>query len=130
MHIAYEEDAMHKDVIDAWHEAVNNRDLAAAQKLVTDPVDVSGPRGTQSITAAAFADWIVRSGISLRPMTSHRVNDDTVVVEQEATWPENPNGTATVATLFRLREGVISAMYRFESLEEALRAAGPSGSSR
>ncbi|MEU4427242.1 hypothetical protein AB0F81_42015 [Actinoplanes sp. NPDC024001] len=115
-------------VIDAWHDAVNNRDLAAAQALVTDPVQVSGPRGTRSITARAFADWIT-SGIRLRPLATHPAGDGAVVVEQEATWPDHADAEAAataptpVATLFRARDGALSTISRFDSLHEALRAA-------
>ncbi len=117
-------------LIDAWHDAVNNRDLAAARALVTDPVEVSGPRGTHTITADAFTNWIVTSGIRLRPLTTHPVDDTTVVVEQEATWPNHtdPEAAATppteVATLFQAHGEALSTIRRFASLAEALRAAG------
>jgi hypothetical protein len=126
---AYEEDAMLEGLINAWHDAVNSRDLAAAQAMVTDPVEVSGPRGTHSITAQAFADWIIASGIRLRPLSAHPVNDVTMVVEQEATWPDNADTEAAatppnpVATLFKVRDGALSTIRRFESLHDALRAA-------
>ncbi|WP_328473124.1 hypothetical protein OHA21_11690 [Actinoplanes sp. NBC_00393] len=120
MQNAYEKSAM---LITAWHEAVNQRDLVAAQKLVTDPVEVAGPRGIQRITAAEFADWITTSGIRMRPLSTHPVDDATAVVEQEATWPGSD--AARVATLFRTRDGAISSISRFASLDEALRAARP-----
>jgi hypothetical protein len=133
MRTACGEDAVLEGLITAWHHAVNTRDLAAAQAIVTDPVQVSGPRGAQSITAQAFADWIIRSGIRLRPLSAHRVDDVTMVVEQEATWPANP-GTETAATsptpvvtLFRVRDGAISTVRRFESLHDALDAATTDG---
>jgi hypothetical protein len=112
---------MLEDLINAWHDAVNRRDLAAARALVTDPVDVSGPRGAQRITAEAFAAWIVESGIRLRPLSAHPVDAATMVVEQEATWPDRPE-PASVATLFRARDGAISTVYRFDALHDALRA--------
>lgn len=120
---------MLEDLINAWHDAVNGRDLAAARAVVTDPVEVSGPRGTAVIPAGAFADWIVESGIRLRPLAVHPVDDVTVVVEQEATWPGNadPEAAATpptpVATLFRARDGALGTIRRFESPADALRAA-------
>ncbi len=80
---------MLEGLIDAWHNAVNRRGLAGARALVTDPVDVSSPRGTHSITAS-----------------------------RRRTPP------MTVATSFKIRGGAISAVHRFESLPEALRAAG------
>ena len=130
MQAAYEEDATLQSLVHAFHDAVNRRDLIAAQALVTDPVDVSGPRGTHSITAQAFADWIIASGIRLRPLAAHRVDALTMVVEQKATWPDTADtgaGTTpgiTVATLFRLSQGALGTIHRFESLRDALRAAG------
>jgi hypothetical protein len=128
MRNAYE-DAMPERLIGAWHDAVNNRDLAAARAAVTDPVEVSGPHGTHTITAGAFADWILTSGIRLVPLSAYRVDDLTMVVEQEATWPGNADPEAaatpptTVATLFRVRDGALGAIHRFGSVHDALRAA-------
>ena len=120
---------MLETLINDWHRAVNNRDLAAAQATVTDPVEVSGPRGTHRITAQAFAEWIITSGIRLRPLSAHPVDDVTMVIEQEATWPDNADTEAAatpptpVATLFKVRDGALSAIHRFDSLHDALRAA-------
>lgn len=122
---------MVEELINAWHDAVNNRDLTAARATVTDPVEVSGPRGTHSITAEAFADWIITSGIRLRPLSAHTIDETTVVVEQEATWPDNADAQAAatpptrLATLFESRDGALSTIRRFDSLELALRAARP-----
>jgi hypothetical protein len=128
MQAAYEERAMLENLIIAWHDAVNKRDLAAARALVTDPVEVAGPRGTHSITAREFADWIITSGIRLRPLSAHPVDDVTMIIEQEATWPDNADTEAAatpptpVATLFRTRNGSLSSIRRFASLHDALRA--------
>jgi len=130
MQDTYEENAMLEELINAWHEAVNSRDLAAAQATVTDPVEVSGPRGTHSITARAFADWIITSGIRLRPLSTHPVDDVTMVIEQEATWPNDADGEngatrpTLVATLFKAHDGALSTIRRFDSLHDALHAAG------
>ncbi len=120
---------MLKPLINAWHDAVNNRDLPAAEATVTDPVEVSGPRGTHTITAREFSDWIIRSGIRLRPLSAHPVDDVTVVIEQEATWPDSADADAAatpstpVATLFKIRDGRLATIRRFGSLPDALRAA-------
>ncbi|WP_432976478.1 hypothetical protein [Dactylosporangium sp. CA-233914] len=112
---------MLEDAINAWHDAVNRRDLDAAQAAVTDPVDVSGPRGAGPIPAADFAGWIVRSGITLRPVSWHPVGPDAMVVEQEASW--DGGAAATVATLFRVRSGRVALAHRFGSLHDALASA-------
>jgi hypothetical protein len=122
MRNAYEEDAMLEEAVNAWHAAVNGRDLTAARAAVTDPVDVAGPRGTQRISADAFVEWILASGIRLRPLSAHPVDESTMVVEQEATWPTGAARTM-VATLFRVRDGTVSTVHRFDSLHDALRAA-------
>ena len=120
---------MLEDTITAWHTAVNRRDLQAARDAVTDPVDVSGPRGAGLVSAAEFVDWIINSGIQLRPLSWHPIADDTMVVEQEATWPDNADADAAathptkVATLFGVRDGVVSQVHRFSDVHEALRAA-------
>ncbi len=120
---------MLEEAVRAWHDAVNSRDLTAARAAVTDPVDVAGPQGAQSISAEAFVDWILRSGIRLRPLSAHPVDENTMVVEQAATWPDNANTDAattaptTVATLFRVRDGAVSTVHRFDSLRDALDAA-------
>jgi hypothetical protein len=124
MQDAYAEDATLENLINAWHEAVNRRDLDAARALVTDRVEVSGPRGTHSITPQEFADWIVASGIRLRPLSAHPVDAATMVVEQAATWPGSDTET-TVATLFRAHNGALTTIRRFASLPEALHAATP-----
>lgn len=121
---------MLESLINAWHVAVNNRDLAAAEATVADPVEVSGPRGTHTITAQEFANWITRSGIRFRPLSAHPVDDVTMVIEQEATWPDNADADAAatpstpVATLFKIRDGRLATIRRFDSLHDALRATG------
>jgi hypothetical protein len=107
------------EVISAWHDAVNRRDLDAARRTVTDPVDVRGPRGAGPISADAFTEWILSSGITLEPVAAHPVDATTVVVEQDATWPQSTAATR-VATVFQIRDGAVSRIHRFDSLAEAL----------
>jgi hypothetical protein len=124
MRFAYDTTVTLEQVIAAWHTAVNRRDTQAARRAVTDPVDVSGPRGAGPISAAAFVDWMIDSGIRLEPLSWHPIAGDTMVVEQEATWGDAATTPPTkVATLFRVRDGAVSLVHRFSSLHEALRAA-------
>ncbi|GAA3757506.1 hypothetical protein GCM10022225_48450 [Plantactinospora mayteni] len=120
---------MLEEVVSRWHAAVNQRDLPAARAAVTDPVDVTGPRGTGPISADAFTQWIVDSGIALHPVSWHPVDADTIVVEQDATWPDPTAADAArtaptrVATLFRVRDRAVAVVHRYEDLHAALRAA-------
>lgn len=110
---------MREMVVRQWHEAVNAANLAQARQKVSDPLVVNGPRGAGAISAADFADWIIRSGIHLRPVNWHPVAERIVVVEQDATWPEAPE-PARIATMFRLTGDRVSAALRFPDLPQAL----------
>lgn len=108
-----------QSVVLAWHEAVDAGDRDRAIDVVGDPVVVLGPRGAGPISPTDFADWIDRSGIRLEPRSWHAVSDELVVVEQDATWPTSPEPTR-VATVFRVRNGHVTAALRLPTLQEAL----------
>jgi hypothetical protein len=102
-----------------WHDAVNDRDLEAARSAVTDPVVVNGPKGAATITPDGFADWILRSGLSVEARSWHPVTDRVLVVEQDARWPQSPD-RAQVATVFRVSGDRVSAALRFADLPAAI----------
>lgn len=102
-----------------WHEVVNAADLDAARTTVGDPIVVNGPKGAGPITPASFCDWITRSGIRLHPRSYHPISDHVLVVEQDATWPQDPK-RHRVATVFRAYDSRVTAALRFPSLRDAL----------
>ncbi|MDQ2651420.1 MAG: hypothetical protein M3Z20_00105 [Chloroflexota bacterium] len=110
---------MHETIILNWHEAVNTANLERVQETVSDPVVVTGPKGSGAISADDFSDWVTRSGIRLQPVNWHPVAEGIAVVEQDATWPEAPD-PVRVATMFRVSQGRVSAALRFPDLEQAL----------
>ena len=86
---------------------------------VTSPIVVNGPRGAGPIGRSEFVDWIVRSGVTLRPVSSHPITDRVWVVEQDAQWPGDAEPTR-VATLFRATGSRVSAALRFPAAHAAL----------
>lgn len=110
------------DAVGRWHAAVAAGDVHAAAASITDPVVVSGPRGVGRIAAAEFAAWTERSGVRLDARRWHVVGDRVTVVEQHATWPEDPDGAA-VATCFVTAGDRVCAALRYPSVEEALQVA-------
>lgn len=113
--------------VHVWHRAVNDQDTDTAREVASDRIVMGGPRG-QAVGVEAFIDWIGQAGIHLRPVSWHPVDSSTVVVEQDATWPGNPqagadHGAMRVATLFRLDNGRITAALRFDDLHAAVIAA-------
>lgn len=110
-----------------WHSAVNEKDLEAARAVAADDIVVGGPRGG-AVGTEAFIDWIEHAGIHLQPVSWHPVDDNTIVVEQIATWPHNAEATPgaeplRVATLFRVEGHLVSSAVRFDELRAALTAA-------
>jgi len=110
-----------------WHRAVNERNTQAAMQAVTPDIELGGPKGAQT-GVSAFLSWIERAGIHLKPILYHPVSPDVVVVEQEATWPDNPdagpeNGPVKVVTVFRIDGDRVAKAIRFGDLQTALEAA-------
>lgn len=109
--------------IGEWHASVNEGDLERSARAVGDPIVVLGPKGAGAITPAQFAEWVERSGITLRPRSWHPVGERLMVVEQDASWPGSPASTR-VATVFRVRGGKVTAALRLPDLRQALELAG------
>lgn len=111
-----------EQAINEWHESVNAGDLERSARAVGDPVVVLGPKGAGPITPEQFAEWVQRSGIRLTPRSWHPVSEKLMVVEQDASWPDGKKATR-VATLFRARDGRITAALRLPDLRQALKLA-------
>ncbi|MGC3955597.1 MAG: hypothetical protein QM804_15330 [Propionicimonas sp.] len=108
-----------EEAINEWHDAVNSGDLRRAAAAVGDRVVVLGPKGAGLISPEQFAGWVKRSGIRLVPRSRHPISGRLMVVEQDATWPENQRPTR-VATVFRISAGKVSAALRLPDLRSAL----------
>jgi ketosteroid isomerase-like protein len=113
-------------VVEAWHEALNVGESDRLANLVSDDVEVGGPRGSGR-GIDLFRDWVGRAGIHLEPLRIFR-RGDIVVVEQSATWrsPETgQSGEPTLAaSVFTVRDGLIRSIMRYDDLDTALQIAG------
>lgn len=108
-----------EQAVNEWHAGVNAGDLRRSAASVGDPVVVLGPKGAGPISPDQFADWVKRSGIRLVPRSWHPVSERLMVVEEDATWPENQSPTR-VATVFRVADGKVTAALRLPDLRSAL----------
>ena len=112
------------EVVLAWQAAANAKDRPRVLELSHDDIEVGGPRGT-SRGHQVLCEWLDRTGIELE---TQRVfgRGDTLVVEQTAAWTAM-QGTFTrafIATIFEVRGDRICKAVRYDSLAEALTAAG------
>ena len=115
-------------VVEAWLDAVDRADAAAATALCTPDVEVVGPRGSVR-GREVLGPWMARAGFSARPLRWFCGADGAVVVEQDATWVDPATGAergrAVVAARFRVAGGVIASFQRHDDgLPAALAAAG------
>ena len=109
------------EVVSAFHTHLNARAVDDLLKLAVDDVKVGGPRGTGT-GRALLAEWVNRASITLTPQRWFR-SDDTVVVEQRATWHNDAgeeNGSQVVATVFGFTDGKIASIARYGFLGEAV----------
>jgi SnoaL-like domain len=114
-------------VVEAWLDAVDRADTAAAVALWASDLEVVGPRGTAR-GREVLGPWLARAGFSARPLRWF-CGTGGVVVEQEATWSDPATGAergrAVVASRFLVADGVITHLQRHdEGLPAALAAAG------
>ncbi|WP_103382096.1 nuclear transport factor 2 family protein [Pseudonocardia dioxanivorans] len=113
---------MTPDLVRAFESAVNAADVDAAAALVTDDVEVGGPRGAAR-GVEVLRSWVAGSGISLSTVRFFG-RGDVAVALQDARWIDD-DSTRSVATEFTARDGRISRIVRHDDgLDAALAAAG------
>jgi hypothetical protein len=115
-------------VVEAWLDAVDRADAAAAMALCAPDVEVVGPRGSVR-GREVLGPWMARAGFIARPLRWFCGAGGAVVVEQDATWADPATGAergrAVVAAQFLVTEGVITRFQRHDDgLPAALAAAG------
>src|SRR5437660_8499672 len=109
----------------AWHSALNLADADWLLSLSTDDVEVGGPRGSGH-GSDLLRDWLTHARLRL---TVRRVfaSAEVVVVDQSARW-RAADGQLTepqdVASVFRLRDGLVSSVIRYPDLATAMHAVG------
>ncbi len=113
-------------VVRDWHEALNAVDTERLVALSDTNVEMGGPRGSVQ-GADMLLEWVERANIRLEPRRLFH-HEDTVVVEQDAEWREADNGgvigEGVVASVFVVRDALITSVSRYDALTEALDTAG------
>lgn len=121
-----ESDRIDLAVVQAWHEAVNRGEIDRLAELLDDDVEFGGPRGSGR-GGEIVLDWARHSGIHLEPVRWFQRGED-VVVEEIATWQLPDNGElvppSDISTHFQIRNDLVRRVVRYDSLREALAAAG------
>lgn len=113
-------------IVQTWHDTLNRGDLDGFAALLDENVEFVGPRGLGH-GAAMVRDWASRAGIELAPERWF-AREGEVVVTQRARWRDAETGRLgepiAAASAFRVRDGRVRRIARFDTLDEALAAAG------
>lgn len=113
-------------IVLAWQEAVNQKDSERLLALSDPTIEIVGPRGS-AYGHDILRDWLGRAGLS---MESQRLfaGGDTVVVAQYGVWRSVETGDvlgeADIASHFRVIGQQVAYYARFDTLTDALNAAG------
>lgn len=113
------------DIVLAWHDAVNHGDTGRLADLLSDDVEIGGPRGSAR-GCDAFIDWVERTGIRMEPNGWYQ-RRGTVIVSQQAQWPDDSGALGdpiAVATAFTIQDDRIRFVARYADLAEAFAATG------
>jgi hypothetical protein len=107
-----------------WLEAINAKDCVRALALSDVSIEVGGPRGS-GYGHELVREWLDRAGIHLETLRVFQ-RDEVAVIEQRATW-DSPSGerigVRSIGTLFQIRGEKVVRAIRYDSLDDALRAA-------
>jgi hypothetical protein len=104
-------------VIVIWHVAVNNGDGATAAAACTEDVVIGDVQG-EVAGRAVMQQWVESAGVRLMPRDCYDVPGG-IVVAQDAVPKTEAAKPTTVFSTFGLRNGSISSIHRFSTLEEA-----------
>jgi hypothetical protein len=122
--VEHEHDSIQFDsplpVVHAWQEAANRRDVERLMELSDPDIEIVGPRGSGR-GRDLLGEWLERAGVTLQTYRAF-VKDETVVLAQHGVW--QAGGERDIATRFRVDDGRVAQIERYDTLDEALQASG------
>lgn len=110
------------NVVRAWEQAVNELTIDRALELSHPEIEIVGPRGIAR-GQGVLRDWLSRAGLTLE--TRHRFTPgEAVVNDQHGVWRDVAGGgvvgEAAVASHYKVEDGQITYVARYEALDKAL----------
>jgi ketosteroid isomerase-like protein len=112
-------------IVHDWLAAVNAGDVEGALALTAPDVVIIGPRGAARGHQVLRA-WMGHAGANFQTRETFAAGD-AVVVAQHGVWRDGETGEirgeADVATRFRVADGRVAEMERYDDLHATLQAA-------
>jgi hypothetical protein len=114
------------EIAEAWQQAANNQDSERLLALSDPNIEVVGPRGS-GFGHQLLRDWLGRAGLTLTTLRAFG-RGNSVVLAQQGVWRSSETGAVTgehdLASRFAVEGGRVVRFGRYDSLAEALAAAG------
>jgi hypothetical protein len=113
------------EVITAWQTAANEQNAERLLELSEPEIQIVGPRGIAT-GHEILREWLKRAGLTLETRQLY-ARENNLVADQHGIWRDSATGEivgeADVATHFRVNDGRVTYLARYDSLEEALQKA-------
>jgi hypothetical protein len=113
------------EVITAWQTAANEQNAERLLELSEPEIQIVGPRGIAT-GHEILREWLKRAGLTLETRQLY-ARENNLVADQHGIWRDGATGEivgeADVATHFRVNDGRVAYLARYDSLEEALQKA-------
>jgi hypothetical protein len=114
------------EIAEAWQQAANQQDSERLLALSDPNIELVGPRGS-GYGHQLLRDWLGRAGLRLTTLRAFG-RGNTVVLAQHGIWrsveTEAATGERDLASQFVVAGGRVMRFARYDSLAEALAAAG------
>ncbi|HSI66893.1 MAG TPA: nuclear transport factor 2 family protein, partial [Planococcus sp. (in: firmicutes)] len=102
-------------------EKVNAKDVKGVCEVSKSTIEMVGPHGTAA-GLETLSQWVEESGIQLTTLTRY-AKESRIVYEQKGTWKDQA-GEIIVYTYMEVKDGKVSRISRYETIEEAFGDSG------
>ena len=119
------------EIVRTWEETVNTAEVERLLDLSHPEIELVGPRGS-AFGRDMLRDWLARAGLSLETQRCF-ARGETVVNEQLGVWRDLTTrdvmtgdivSQAKLASHYRVKNGQVSYVARYDTLQEAFEQSG------
>ena len=114
------------ETAEAWQQAASDQDVERMLALSDPNIEVVGPRGS-GYGHQLLRDWLGRAGMAATTLRAFG-RGNTIVLAQRGVWRSVETGAVTgerdLASRFDIDGGRVARFARYDTIEEALGAAG------
>lgn len=114
------------ETAEKWVELSNQKNLEGLSKITSNELELIGPKGIGVINHQELGKWIERANLQLATIEKY-AKDHFIVLVQQGTWLNDDDtikGQAIVFTVFKVVDGQVHFLARYDKKEEAFKISG------